>query len=189
MTWSVPETNGGVVFGYNLYRNDGNGTDVSTTPDATCGMTNKPAPQQCTLTNLKAGDEYQIQMTTINEAGEGPRSDPKIYIAAKVPGAPADLQITETKHYPFPTMTVTWKSGTDEGAQIFDYVLGIKLAGEADNPHLISMGGTELAAWPQVSFPIRTLATGDFSASAIPWEVGRHYQIKVILFGVIIMRK
>lgn len=84
LSWVVPENNGGIILGYKLYRNNGNGTAMSGSSDATCGMETSPAPQNCIVTGLTPGEEYQIQMATVNEVGEGMRSDPMIFIAAKV---------------------------------------------------------------------------------------------------------
>ncbi|CAD7941246.1 unnamed protein product [Amoebophrya sp. A120] len=180
VTWQVPENNGGIVRGYTLYRNEGNGTAVSEVSDPTCGRETTPAPQQCTITDLTPGAEYQIQMATVNEVGEGMRSDPTIFVAAKVPGSPQDLTISAADDGALtltPSLTLTWRSGTDEGAMIFDYILAVKEVGVDNVVEYISMGGTEQASWNLVNAPTKTLTAAAFST--LPWEVGRHYQVKV----------
>jgi len=179
LSWVVPENNGGIILGYKLYRNNGNGTAMSGSSDATCGMEKSPAPQNCIVTGLTPGEEYQIQMATVNEVGEGMRSDPMIFIAAKVPGAPSDLTITAGSYSPTPSLTLTWKSGTDEGAQIFDYILAVKEFGNDTYVEYITMGGTKQVAWSLTSAPTKTLTAADFPGGQIPFEIGRQFLVKV----------
>lgn len=106
-------------------------------------MDTNPAPQNCILTGLVAGEEYQIELTTVNEFGESPRSPVAIAFAATVPGAPSNIRFTASAHTPA-SLTIQWDVGTDQGAIIYNYELAVSLASGSGPEEVVSMGGTLL---------------------------------------------
>lgn len=122
LTWSEPSTinlNGGIAVGYKVYRNAGGSTDISPSHDPTCGMTQSPAPQTCTITGLTPGETYRIQMTTINDVGENTKSTP---ITLKAASTPAKMPPpTNTAAGKAPSLTFSWTAPSDQGSAIFSY--------------------------------------------------------------------
>lgn len=62
LDWPVVNDNGGTVMGYKVYRNNGMGTDISTSFDTTCQMEENPVPLGCAITGLTPGETYDIQI-------------------------------------------------------------------------------------------------------------------------------
>jgi len=120
IAWVVPDLQGGTAVGYKVYRNNGGASQISATPDATCGMEYNPAPQRCTLTGLTPGFDYLIQMVTVNDVGESPRSDTATLKAATVPATINTLVNSAASNSPA-SLSFTWTSPADNGATIYNY--------------------------------------------------------------------
>jgi titin len=122
LTWSEPSTanlNGGTAVGYRVYRNAGGATDISATNDPTCGMSQSPAPQTCTITGLTPGEAYRIQMTTINDVGESEKSTAATFKAASVPAKM--VSPTNSAAGQAPSLTFTWTAPSDQGSAIYSF--------------------------------------------------------------------
>lgn len=119
LAWTVPDMQGGTAVGFKAFRNSGDGTSMSTTADATCGMETKPAPQTCTLTGLVSGETYTVQMLAINDVGEGPLSTAATLYAAATPAQITDL--VNTASATTPSLTFSWTAPSSNGAFIYNY--------------------------------------------------------------------
>jgi len=119
LAWTVPNMQGGTAVGFKAFRNDGDGTNINSAADATCGMETKPAPQTCTLTGLIAGETYSVRMLAINDIGEGTLSDAATLYAAATPAQITDL--TNTASATTPSLTFSWTAPSSNGAFIYNY--------------------------------------------------------------------
>eukprot|EP00435_Cladocopium_sp_Y103_P053539 s316_g17.t1 len=119
LAWTVPDMQGGTAVGFKAFRNSGDGTSMSSTADATCGMETKPAPQTCTLTGLVSGETYTVQMLAINDVGEGTLSTAATLYAAATPAQITDL--VNTASATTPSLTFSWTAPSSNGAFIYNY--------------------------------------------------------------------
>jgi len=120
LSWQVPSMNGGTCVGFNVYRNNGDGGPISQYPDSSCGMSSSPAPQSCTLTGLLTGQTYLIQMTAINDVGEGPKSPTIAVTSAGVPATIVAPTIIASSFNPA-KLTFQWPVPSSMGQDIISY--------------------------------------------------------------------
>merc|ERR1712139_88672 len=85
LKWKPPNMNNGLAVGFKVFRNNGLGTPISSTPDPTCGMDRSPAPQNCALKGLIPSETYQIQMVATNDLGDSTPSAIVEMYASTVP--------------------------------------------------------------------------------------------------------
>eukprot|EP00931_Biecheleriopsis_adriatica_P049660 TRINITY_DN28729_c0_g1_i1.p1 TRINITY_DN28729_c0_g1~~TRINITY_DN28729_c0_g1_i1.p1 ORF type:complete len:8011 (-),score=1403.57 TRINITY_DN28729_c0_g1_i1:177-21446(-) len=94
LSWSKPAMHGGKAIGYEVFRNDGPGTNMRTEPDSSCiaaaacdnppcdfvSAAKVPHAAGCSISGLKKDVSYRFRVRAINEYGPGPLSE-----AAEVP--------------------------------------------------------------------------------------------------------
>jgi hypothetical protein len=170
LTWTVPALNSGLAVGYKVFRNDGSGTSISTTPDATCGMEANPAPQRCTIMGLTISQEYTFQMLTINEIGEGLNSNLVILKAATRPDAidtPLNSASADT-----PALTFTWNAPVSNGATIYNYEWELWDETAGNTLGTGDGGGTAAA-------PVTTTSKQFTGAGALAVAAAKQYKFRV----------
>jgi hypothetical protein len=147
MRWTAPDMRGGRSVGYRVFRNNGVGTDISSTPDSTCGMARNPAPQQCALKGLTPGETYSVAMSAINDVGESALSAAATVKSATIPETMV-FGVGETSKVP--TLKFTWTLPDNKGAPIYNWQgrlfrtdLGGFPAQDSDAIHFWDAGGTE----------------------------------------------
>jgi len=115
----VPNSNGGTMVGFKVFRDSGSGTDMLAAADPTCGMEQQPAPQRCTITGLTAGDFYQIRMLGTNEVGDGELSP---VISMKSATVPAKMDAPRNTIGSFlPQLAYAWSTPADQGSVIYGF--------------------------------------------------------------------
>lgn len=83
LTWDAP-TDGGQVTGYNIYKQDPNGTFVK--------IGTSTAPTYVDSTDLTEGDTYHYQVTATGPGGEsGDSNQVTATVPFQIPGVPTNL--------------------------------------------------------------------------------------------------
>jgi len=168
--WDVPNMRGGTAIGFKVYRNNGGGTAISDVADPTCGSEQRPAPQRCTITGLIPGENYMMQISAVNDIGEGARSQIYSFRAAVEPS-----RINTVVHYSSTATAITfaWAAPSSNGAAIYSYegeVLGVT---GATGTFTWAAGGTK--ATPQVDLQV-TFTPADQGAF---FATGFQYRFRV----------
>jgi fibronectin type 3 domain-containing protein len=118
----VIDWRGGTAVGYKIYRNNGQGTAISSTPDLTCQMETRPAPQNCALKGLLSGETYLVRLVAINDIGDSEPSDIAEMRAATIPETiNFDVANFLADWTPLPTLTFAWFAPSDNGAFVYNY--------------------------------------------------------------------
>jgi len=119
LSWVAPDMHDGIVIGYKVFRNNGDGGPVSDYADPTCGMDSRPAPQRCTISGLQRGRTYSFQIAAINEIGESKRSMEQQFRAAAVPAKIGTLRNPSASTVP--ALRFEWDAPNDRGAYVYNY--------------------------------------------------------------------
>ena len=115
VSWTEPANNGAEIDDYDVwYRSDGSGT-WSVLPDDV-----KSTARTATITGLRNGTEYEVQVRAENSVGEGEwspsaRGTPRA--SASVPSAPTAPTLTAGDLQ----LEVSWTEPANNGAEIDDY--------------------------------------------------------------------
>ena len=127
LKWSPPEFDGGSpVTGYTVEKCTGYSSRWAK-------VNKKPIDAlEMTFNDLVQGDEYEMRVSTVNEAGVSKPSATTGRFVAKnpyeVPGKPGQPTVTEITAE---SATVTWTApDSDGGAPITNYVIEMRVAGD-----------------------------------------------------------
>mmetsp|Transcript_59283 Transcript_59283/g.136889 ORF Transcript_59283/g.136889 Transcript_59283/m.136889 type:complete len:549 (+) Transcript_59283:712-2358(+) len=168
--WTSGEENGSPLRGFRVYRNTGPGTALSTTPDATCGRENSPAPLYCEITGLTSGETYTFTVTAVNEAGEGAPSPEADLAVATAPrallAAPAKVVAEQG------AVTFSWPEAGDNGNAVFNYQAEVQDVTAGTAATSIDMGYTS-------ANPVPISAGGTVELYVGSLTVGNAYQMRV----------
>lgn len=141
--------------------------------DTTCGMETNPAPQFCTITGL-GGGEYQIMVSSINEIGEATVSDVETMFAATLPATPNTPTITAAAKTP--TLDLSWPAPEDNGNQIFNYRVTMRLSGAEST---FSLGGTKANPVGTPGSPGSSVTAQISTTNYASLQASEQYEIKI----------
>jgi len=131
LAWHQPDMNGGVPVGYEVYRNDGPGTDIRTYPEASCIagasdgsiqlLSRVPGALGCSVAGLEAGVGYRFRVRALNEYGIGPLSDAIEVPTGAVPFALPPRQVAGA--HGNCSLTFQWPPAVERGRVVHTYSL------------------------------------------------------------------
>jgi subtilisin family serine protease len=104
LSWTAPAANGSPITAYNIYRGVPNGAALPF-------LTSVGNVTTFTDTSPANGTSYTYQVSAVNGAGEGPRSNRSAATAASAPSAPGLVSATASGQ----SVDLTWTAPADDG--------------------------------------------------------------------------
>jgi len=142
LSWELPDMNGGLPVGFQVFRNDGPGTAMSEAPDTTCLSVTDPScippncvwdalervsmARGCTVPGLKKDTYYRFRIRALNMYGIGPLSPIAEIPTGTVPFARAP-SLNHTS-YNNCSLTFQWPAAVERGTVVYTYSLKLSPA-------------------------------------------------------------
>jgi hypothetical protein len=140
LSWPAPSTNGGELVGYELFRNDGPGTNMRTEPEGSCiaavaptctrqpcefaNVQQVPHAAGCSVAGLRKDVSYRFKVRAINSYGPGPLSAAAEVPVGTVPSVKPPFLASAA--YENCTMTWRWNPALENGRLAHSYDLRLQ---------------------------------------------------------------